>query len=137
MPWVPTAFEVRNVGVTLEVEPSLGGQNTIDLKLVPQVVEHLGWADVETGQPVKSMPDDAKIQEAGARMGILSPVSHGSGRLRPVFSDLKITTGITAFSGQTAVLTGFGETEETKPFKPKTPGRRLMLIIAARQLAPE
>lgn len=136
--WVPTAFEVRNVGVTLEVEPSLAVQNVIALKLVPQVVEHLGWADVETGQPVKSMPDRAKIQEAGgARMEILSPVSHGRGRLRPVFSDRKITTGISAFSGQTAVLTGFGETEETKPFKPKTPGRRLMLIITARQLTPE
>ena len=34
---VPTAFETRNVGITLEVEPVVGADGkTIDLNLVPQ-----------------------------------------------------------------------------------------------------
>lgn len=38
--WNPTAFEVRNVGVTLEIEPTYSETGTIDLNLIPQVVEH-------------------------------------------------------------------------------------------------
>lgn len=48
----PTAFETRNVGVTLEVEPVIGPDGeTIDLNLVPQHVKFLGWekATVERG----------------------------------------------------------------------------------------
>ena len=115
--WVPTAFETRNVGVTLEVEPTLGLDKTIDLRLIPQVVEYLGNVDVDTGKPVKA--DTA------------------AGRLRPVFSTRKATTDVSIFSGNSVIFSGFGETEETKPFKPKTPGRRLIVIVTARQLAAE
>ena len=159
-PWLASEFEVRNVGVTLEVEPVVGpDEYTIDLNLIPQVVEHLGWVDVETGKPVKSAPAEAKIQEAGARPGILQPVSQaaiedalfahgartgilqpvssGSGRLRPVFSARKITASVSVFPGASVVFTGIGETEDTKPFQPKTPGRRLIVIVTARPVAAE
>ena len=106
--WVPTAYEVRSAGVTLEVEPVIGPDAyTIDLNLVPQVVEHLGWVDVETGRPIKSMPADTKT-EPRAWMGMLRPVSYGSGRIRPVFSDRKITVTVSLLSGQSVILTGFG-----------------------------
>ena len=43
-PTTPTAFETRNTGVTLEVEPVVGPDGiTIDLNLVPQVVEFEGF----------------------------------------------------------------------------------------------
>ncbi len=155
--WLPTVFETRNVGVTLEVEPTLGEGKVLDLLLTPQVVEHLGYVDVETGKPVKSSPSnpnvrgasarkssilqplspaaiDSTIFERGARTNILQPLSHGSGRIRPVFSTRKVTTSISIFSGNSVVIDNIGETEETKPFKPKTPGRRLIVIITARQL---
>ena len=46
---MPTAFETRNVGSTLEMEPTLGSDNkTIDLRFVPEIVYHVGnevWAE--------------------------------------------------------------------------------------------
>src|SRR5262249_43904274 len=39
-PTTPATWETRNTGVTLEAEPVVGGDNTtIDLNLIPQVVE--------------------------------------------------------------------------------------------------
>lgn len=39
----PTAFDTRNVGSTLEIEPTLGEDDkTIDLRLVPELVWHTG-----------------------------------------------------------------------------------------------
>ncbi len=134
--WHPTAFEVRNAGVTLEIEPTLREDGTIDLQLTPQVVEHLGWADVETGKPVKSVPADPNLRADAARTAILRPVLTDR-RLRPVFSARKVTTNLSIFSGNSVVISGVGETEDTKPFKPKTPGRRLIVIITARQMTPE
>ena len=49
-PTTPTAFETRNTGVTLEVEPVVGPDGvTIDLNLVPQVVEFEGF--INYGSP--------------------------------------------------------------------------------------
>src|SRR5207245_10901290 len=43
-PTTPQTFETRNIGVTLEVEPVVGPDGiTIDLNLVPQVVEFEGF----------------------------------------------------------------------------------------------
>ncbi len=129
--WVPTAFEVRNAGVTLEAEPTIRGENTIDLQLTPQVVEYLGAIDVETGKAVK-----AGNPAAGAQGAVAFPDADGR-RLRPVFSARKVTTAVSIGSGQSVILSGIGETEDTKPFKAKTPGRRLIVIITARQRASE
>ena len=45
----PTAFELRNLGSTLEIMPTLGsGGKLIDLTLVPEIVYHVGndtWAE--------------------------------------------------------------------------------------------
>src|SRR5207237_2853822 len=52
-PTTPTAFETRNTGVTLEVEPVVGPDGiTIDLNLVPQVVEFEGF--INYGSPILS-----------------------------------------------------------------------------------
>src|SRR5947199_10751614 len=43
-PTTPADWETRNTGVTLEVEPVVGGDSTtIDLNLIPQVVEFEGF----------------------------------------------------------------------------------------------
>ena len=50
-PTTPTHFETRNTGVTLEVEPVVGPDGvTIDLNLVPQVVEFEGF--INYGSPI-------------------------------------------------------------------------------------
>ena len=45
----PTAFATRNVGSTLEIEPTLAEDNkTIDLRFIPEMVYHVGnqiWAE--------------------------------------------------------------------------------------------
>jgi len=45
----PTAFETRNVGSTLEIEPTLGEDNKfIDLRFLPEIIYHVGnevWAE--------------------------------------------------------------------------------------------
>ena len=54
-PTSPTAFETRNTGVTLEVEPTIGADNqTIDLSLSPQVVEFDGF--INYGSPIYGPP---------------------------------------------------------------------------------
>ncbi len=51
-PQTPTAFETRNLGTTLEVDPVLGADNvTIDLNLSPEIVNLAGythWLSEET-----------------------------------------------------------------------------------------
>ena len=50
-PSTPTAFETRNLGVTLEVEPIIGPDGyTIDLNLSPEVVEFDGF--INYGSPI-------------------------------------------------------------------------------------
>ena len=50
-PTTTNAFETRNTGVTLEVEPVVGPDGiTIDLNLVPQVVEFEGF--INYGSPI-------------------------------------------------------------------------------------
>ena len=53
-PSTPSNFETRNTGVTLEVEPVVGPDGvTIDLNLVPQVVEFEGF--INYGSPISTV----------------------------------------------------------------------------------
>ena len=52
-PTTPQDWETRNTGVTLEVEPVVGGDaTTIDLNLIPQVVEFEGF--INYGSPINA-----------------------------------------------------------------------------------
>ncbi len=134
--WLPTEFETRNVGVTLEAEPVLHPDGTIDLTLTPQVVAYLGTVDVETGKPVG--PAGAQTGIEASRVAAIVPFPEAAGRkLRPVFSSRKTTTSVSVASGTTLVLAGLSETEATVPFTPKSPGRRLIVFITVRKLAAE
>ena len=53
-PTTPQTWETRNTGVTLEVEPVVGGDaTTIDLNLIPQVVEFEGF--INYGSPINAV----------------------------------------------------------------------------------
>src|SRR5207253_201515 len=53
-PTTPQDWETRNTGVTLEVEPVVGGDSTtIDLNLIPQVVEFEGF--INYGSPINAV----------------------------------------------------------------------------------
>lgn len=64
IPPIPTAFETRNLGSTLEIEPTIGDNDPlIDLRFVPEMVWHTGnsvWTEGkdELGNPYKvQMPN--------------------------------------------------------------------------------
>jgi general secretion pathway protein D len=107
-PTTPTSFETRNTGVTLEVEPTVGSDNyTIDLNLVPQVVEFEGF--INYGSPISTInPASLGIGAVTAALSnapssvVLTPNVIN----QPIFSTRKVTTEVTVWDGQTVVLGG-------------------------------
>ncbi len=93
----PTAFETRNVGATLEVEPILGEDgSTVDLILKPEIVSLIGHSDWGTSA-------DGKV-----------PMK------MPTFRTYRINTSITVIKGQyhmAAALTPQNENNETDSSK--------------------
>ena len=80
-PPLPSSFETREIGVILNVTPTVGPDGyTIDLTLVPEVAEFVRWID---------------YGPAG-----LYPL------LQPVFASRNVTTSIVLWDGQTVVMGG-------------------------------
>src|SRR5712692_2600269 len=68
-PSTPSNFETRNTGVTLEVEPVVGPDGvTIDLNLVPQVVEFEGF--INYGSPIRTVNPALLNFIAGSTSGL-------------------------------------------------------------------
>jgi general secretion pathway protein D len=112
-PTTPTAFETRNTGVTLEVEPNVGPDGyTIDLNLIPQVVEFEGF--INYGSPITSASVNpltgAPIQN------VITPNVIN----QPIFSTRKVTTSVSVFDGQTVVLGGLMR-EDVQKVEDKVP----------------
>jgi general secretion pathway protein D len=97
-PATPTAFETRNTGVTLEVDPVLGADEfTIDLNLAPEVVEFDGF--INYGSPIQTTSTNA--------LGLVTPVIITENRIEmPIFNTRKVTTQVTIWDGQTVALGG-------------------------------
>ncbi len=97
-PTTPTAFETRNTGVTLEVDPVVGPDGyTIDLNLAPEVVEFEGF--VNYGSPIQSGATNA--------LGLATTVVLTENRIeQPIFSTRKAQTSVTIYDGQTVAIGG-------------------------------
>ncbi len=97
-PATPTAFETRNTGVTLEVDPVLGADEfTIDLNLAPEVVEFDGF--INYGSPIQTTSINA--------LGLIEPLVITENRIEmPIFNTRKVTTQVTIWDGQTVALGG-------------------------------
>ena len=117
-PTTPQDWETRNTGVTLEVEPVVGGDNmTIDLNLVPQVVEFEGF--INYGSPINAVG----VNTVGGANGISvsTPVLLTENVInQPVFSTRKVTTSVSVYDGQTVVLGGLMR-EDVQKVEDKTP----------------
>jgi general secretion pathway protein D len=100
-PTTPQDWETRNTGVTLEVEPVVGGDSTtIDLNLIPQVVEFEGF--INYGSPINAVG-----VATAAGISITQPVELTANVInQPVFSTRKVTTSVSVYDGQTVVLGG-------------------------------
>ena len=101
-PTTPQDWETRNTGVTLEVEPVVGGDaTTIDLNLVPQVVEFEGF--INYGSPINAVG----ITTLAGAITRSVPVELTPNVInQPVFSTRKVTTSVSVYDGQTVVLGG-------------------------------
>jgi general secretion pathway protein D len=121
-PTTPTSFETRNTGVTLEVEPTVGSDNyTIDLNLVPQVVEFEGF--INYGSPISTINPSALGLGglAGAVTNAPSSIVLTPNTInQPIFSTRKVTTSVTVWDGQTVVLGGLMR-EDVQKVQDKVP----------------
>ena len=153
-PTTPTHFETRNTGVTLEVEPVVGPDGvTIDLNLVPQVVEFEGF--INYGSPILA-PSSSFVNTVTGGL-ITSPQSVITSNVinQPVFSTRKVTTSVSVWDGQTVVLGGLmredvQKTEDRTPVLGDIPlvgrlfrtnaeqhiKRNLIIFVTARLLSP-
>jgi len=102
-PATPTSFEMKPIGVRLEVEPTVGSDNyTIDLRLVPEVTEFEGF--INYGSPILNR-------------GVVvtdNVINY------PVFSERKVETSVSIYDGQTVVLGGLMR-EDVQKVNDKTP----------------
>jgi len=93
IPTTPTAFEVRNVGILLEVEPVISDDNhSVDLNLVPSSTEFEGFVDYGA--------DIMNTSINGTPYLIENDV------LQPIFRTNKVSTSVTIWDGSTVVLGG-------------------------------
>ncbi|QIF05683.1 Amuc_1098 family type IV pilus outer membrane protein [Roseimicrobium sp. ORNL1] len=97
-PTTPTAFEMRPVGVRMEVDPVIGPDGyTIDLNLAPEVTEFEGF--INYGSPINTSSTDA--------LGNPTTVTLTENRIeQPIFSTRKVTTAVTVWDGQTVAMGG-------------------------------
>ncbi len=97
-PATPTAFETRNTGVTLEIEPTIGENDfMIDLRFVPEIVEFEGF--INYGSPIQSGGTDL--------LGNPIEITLTENRIEmPVFSSRRVNTALTIYDGYTVAIGG-------------------------------
>ncbi len=97
-PATPTAWETKNTGVTLEIEPTIGENDfVIDIRFLPQIVEFEGF--VNFGSPVLAPSVDADGNP-------LTLVVTENRIEMPVFSIRSVTTQLTIYDGYTVAVGG-------------------------------
>jgi general secretion pathway protein D len=111
-PATPTAFEMKPLGVTMEIEPTFGENDfVIDLRFLPQIVEFEGF--INYGSPILSTGTDA----------FGNPVSSVITENRiemPVFSKRSVSTSLTIYDGYTVAVGGLMR-EDVQTVEDKVP----------------
>ena len=97
--FVPTAFETRNVGVTLEVQGTIV-EDQIDLSIEPKVVSFLGFIDYARHNRT------AQVSGLHPMAELLKRSLTEGGIWQPIFSTQKVTASVRVTSGQTILLGG-------------------------------
>ncbi len=111
-PATPTAFETRNTGVTLEIEPNVGENDfVIELRFIPEIVEFEGF--INYGSPIQSPSTDI--------LGNPVTVTITENRIEmPVFSTRKVDTSLTIYDGYTVAVGGLMR-EDVQNIEDKVP----------------
>jgi type II secretory pathway component GspD/PulD (secretin) len=133
---VPTAFETRNVGVTLDVEPVASPNGlAIDLTVSPQVTRFLGFIDYSSEKPPTSKADTRSLEDL-----LKAPLGAG-GIWQPVFATFTINTSLKLKNGETAILAGTVGAEipgrKTGGESPKrtNPAEEVVVFLTARAIS--
>ena len=109
-PATPTAFETRDVGITLEVLPVAdANKRFVDVTLNPSFVEFDGF--VNYGSPIRAATDVIGAEPLEITKNAI---------LMPVFSAQKLATQLTVADGATIVIGGL-MTESVKNVEDKVP----------------
>ncbi len=97
-PATPTAFQTRNTGVTLEIEPTIGDNDfMIDLRFIPEIVEFEGF--VNYGSPIQAPSTDALGNP------VVTVLTENRIEM-PVFSTRRVNTQLTIYDGYTVAVGG-------------------------------
>ena len=111
-PATPTAFETRNLGVTLEIEPTIGENDfTIDLRFLPEIVEFEGF--INYGSPILAPGTDLFGN------AITSVITENRIEM-PVFSKRSVNTSLTIYDGYTVAVGGLMR-EDVQTVEDKVP----------------
>jgi general secretion pathway protein D len=97
-PTTPTTFEMKPIGVRMEVDPTVGPDGyTIELNMAPEVNEFEGF--INYGSPIQSGGSDS--------LGNPITIVLTENRIvQPVFSTRKVQTAVTVWDGQTVAMGG-------------------------------
>jgi general secretion pathway protein D len=111
----PQDFTVQEVGVTLEVTPTVAADDSIALNLKPKVTEFEGF-----------------VEYGGTSVALTGglTVTVPSGFFQPIFSTREVTTDVTVFDGATVVIGGLTR-EEVRSVEDKVPVLGSLPIIGA------
>lgn len=97
-PATPTAFETKNTGVTLEIEPTIGENDfVIDIRFLPEIVEFEGF--INYGSPILAPSTDLLGNP------ITSVITENRIEM-PVFSKRSVKTSLTIYDGYTVAVGG-------------------------------
>ncbi len=110
-PAIPSSFKTREVGVILNVTPQVGADGyTINLTLIPEVSQFLGFIDYSPGQSVAFINNTSNTGASGAT-GVLTAQNIVK---QPLFASRSIATSVVIWDGQTVVLGGLITENVTK-----------------------
>jgi general secretion pathway protein D len=120
-PATPTAFQTRNTGVTLEIEPTISENDfVIDLRFVPEIVEFEGF--INYGSPIQTQGSSNSIDKlTGLVTQIPTTITLTENRIEmPVFSTRRVTTQLTIYDGYTVAVGGMMR-EDVQKVQDKVP----------------
>jgi len=124
VPNSPSAWDTKNTGITLEVEPTVGPDSyTIELRLAPRVIEFDGF--INYGNPINATVAQAFLVGTGAAaVSILGPSTTFEATPntinQPVFSTREVETQVSVYDGQTVVMGGLMR-EDVQKVQDKVP----------------
>lgn len=117
-PTTPSAFETKNLGVELEVEPTVGPDGyTIELNLSPRITEFDGF--INYGSPINT---EVQFTSSFNLLNTVSQTIQVSENVinQPIFSVREARTQVTVYDGETVVLGGLMR-EDIQKVEDKTP----------------